>query len=374
MVYADQELQVLMSCGKEQGFLTYDQVNEYLPDEAVNPEKLDILLAALDEVGIELVHEAPDDEFEDKPGEENKEIDTSQTVANDGKAIVADDLPKLSDDPLRMYLAQMSQIGLLTREEEISLAKKIEVTRRRFRRGVLACNYSMQQTVETLTKVYNGQLPFDRTIKVSLTECLTKEQVLARMPHNLRTLQHLLDESRKDFSLLIRRSTPPDMRRAARRRFLRRRVKMLQLVEELSLRTRRVQPQMRQLEETSRRMDQIQERLRQLRNDASADRERTALRHELYSLMMLTLESPRSLRSRCRVVRRQFHEYEQVKRQLWQQLQRELRASGDPRVEGKDPWQGMTYRQTIGFGATFNASLSEAERRLARERASHKPE
>ena len=318
MVYADQELQVLMSCGKQQGFLTYDQVSDYLPDEAVNPEKLDNLLTALDEVGIELVHGAPDDDFEDrenKPAEDAK-VSEALPPAADIKAMVLDDLPKLSDDPLRMYLAQMSQIGLLTREEEISLAKKIEVTRRRFRRSVLACNLPMQQTVETLTKVYNGQLPFDRTIKVSLTECLTKEQVLARMPYNLRTLQHLLDESRKDFNLLIRRSTPLDMRRAARRRFLRRRMKMLQLVEELSLRTRRVQPQMRNLEETSRRMDQIQERLRQVRDDANATQERTALRRELYSLMMLTLESPQSLRSRCRAVRCQFREYERVKRQL----------------------------------------------------------
>ena len=53
------DLQALITTGKDQGFLTYDQVNDYLPDEAVSPEKLDLLLAALDEKGISLVDAAP---------------------------------------------------------------------------------------------------------------------------------------------------------------------------------------------------------------------------------------------------------------------------------------------------------------------------
>ena len=84
-----------------------------------------------------------------------------------------------------MYLSQMAEIPLLSREEEIALAKKIEVTRKRFRRTVIGCNLAMQNTLATLDKVHGGFLPFDRTIKVSLTERLTKEQIIARMPHNL---------------------------------------------------------------------------------------------------------------------------------------------------------------------------------------------
>ena len=55
------ELDELVATGKTQGYLTYDQVNEYLPDEAVTPEKLDNLLIALEELGIELVNEAPEE-------------------------------------------------------------------------------------------------------------------------------------------------------------------------------------------------------------------------------------------------------------------------------------------------------------------------
>ena len=56
------------------------------------------------------------------------------------------------------------------------------------------------------------------------------------------------------------------------------------------------------------------------------------------------------------------------------ELEAYLKQTGDPRIEGRDPWQAYPYRQTVGFGATFNSALSEEERKLARERAIHKPE
>ena len=59
MTYVDTDLTTIITKGKEQGYLTYDEVNGYLPDEDVNPEKLDNLLIALDEGGIKLVEEPP---------------------------------------------------------------------------------------------------------------------------------------------------------------------------------------------------------------------------------------------------------------------------------------------------------------------------
>ncbi len=314
MVYTDQELQGLISLAKEQNFLTYEQVNEYLPDEAANPEKLDNLLAALDAEDIELVDEAPKEHFTYQPAVEQSSIREKQ--APEEKSPLLDDATKLSDDPLRMYLSQMSQIDLFSREEEIALAKKIEITRKRFRRSLLSCRFAMQQTVDTLRQVYREELPFDRTIKVSLTEQLTKQQILARMPHNLRTLTYLLEQNHHAFTLLIRQSVPAKTKREVRQRYLRCRTKMLQLVEELSLRTRRVQPLMRQMENFSHRMDFLREQLRQLRTKPNTDHQRSVIRRELYDLLIETGESPRSLRERCRVVKEQFRAYEQVKREL----------------------------------------------------------
>src|SRR3954465_15338446 len=294
MKYMEKDLQTLVCRGKSQGYLTYDDVNGYLPDQDVTPEKLDNLLVALEDIGIELLDKAPV-----KPGQPQLKI--FPPVDDQPSLIKPEEEKKLNSDPIRLYLAQMSSIPLLTRAEEISLAKKIEVTRKRFRRGLLACDYPLRATVETLKQVYRGELPFDRTIKVSLTEQLMKEQILARMPHNFATIDRLLESNRRDFRLLIRKSTPQAERVAARRSFLRRRRKCLQLVEELSLRTRRVQPLMRQLEEFSERIDEIRARLGELRDGAAGPStqrgrdDRADLKRELRDLMMMTLESPKSL-------------------------------------------------------------------------------
>jgi len=292
----------VMARGQQQGYLTYDDVNEYLPDEDVSPAALDNLLIALEEKGIEIVDEAP--------GAKPKKFEIAEDAAP------PEDSPKLSDDPIRMYLSQMAIIPLLTREQEIGLAKKIEITRKRFRRALLECDFALRATVDTLKEVHNGELPFDRTIKVSLTERLTKEQVLARMPHNLRTLDELTRRNRQDFEKLISRSTSGSDRKRARRDFLRRRRKCLTLVEELSLRTRRVHPQMEKLEAFADRMEFIRDRLQQLQDDPRRTRECKVLKRELRQLMVQTLESPTSLRNRCRIVRKMYTQYESVKREL----------------------------------------------------------
>ena len=321
----DKDLRELVAKGKAQGYLTYDEVTRYLPDEAVDPEKLDNLLISLDQAGIELVNNAPEPEFFEAPAKPASKsakpplaADLLAMEADEPQSALPDETSKWSSDPIRLYLSQMAVIPLLSREEEITLAKKIEVTRKRFRRTVLSCSLGMQNTISTLAKVHKGILPFDRTVKVSLTERLTKEQILGRMPHNLETLTNLTESIEKDFQRLISKRTSPEERVAARKRFIRRRRKCLILAEELSLRTRRVQAMMRQMEEVSARMDQIRARLQQLRQTNAPTRpdERANLRRELRDLMVMTQESPRSLRKRCEIMRSQYRDYEEAKRQL----------------------------------------------------------
>jgi RNA polymerase primary sigma factor len=312
--HADADLTALIVAGKEQGYLTFDQVNSYLPDEAVDPEKIDCLLVALEEQGIELV---------DTPPEPGEQVAATTAPAAKPRAsqprrdeAITTAPSNAGNDPIRMYLAQMAEIPLLTRAEEISLAKKIEVTRKRFRRAILGCSYSMQATVETLRRVHEGKLPFDRTIKVSLTERLTKEQIQSRMPHNLQTLEHLIEQDKSDFRLLISRKTSAEAARAARMRFRRSRGKSLMLVEELSLRTRRVQPLVKLLRGMSGRMDDLQRGLRLMDSGDMSRDDRADMRKELRDLMLTTLESPRSLRRRVDMFARLKAEYEAAKRNL----------------------------------------------------------
>ena len=310
----EQELHKLVAKGKAQGYLTYDQVTQYLPEEKVNPERIDALLRALDRAGVELVEKAPEQaDSAVRGGQPSSDPSASGEPVS---LIALEEKAKWSSDPIRLYLAQMSEIPLLSREEEIALAKKIEVTRKRFRRSVLGCYLASRATYHTLLKVFKGQLPFDRTIKVSLTEGLTKQQIQRRMPHNLKTIKHLMEANEEDFAKLIRRSTPPEERAEARRRFLRRRRKILILLEELSLRTRRIQAMLRHLQEASRRMDQLRQEIARWKTDPGAKARLAPLRKELRSLMLQTQESPRSLRTRCQQITQQLEAYEEAKRQL----------------------------------------------------------
>jgi RNA polymerase primary sigma factor len=308
----DENLNRLIETGKQQGFLTFTQVNDYLPDEAVNPEKLDNLLMSMDELGIDVV---PDSKL--PPSLDDLRKRPLKAKLSKPKEL-GEDKSRRIDDPVRMYLTQMGEIPLLTREQEISLAKKIEVTRKRFRRHLLESDYALKLSIDILTKVHRGELPFDRTIKVSVTEGLEKNQILGRMPYNLKTLETLRARSISDFDIFrnqLHEYSAAEVA-AAKLRIAQRRRKMVTLLEELSLRTQRLQPTMRRMEQISRRMLELQRQIDSLKNLKSARDERANLKKELDDLELMTLETPRSLAERIEAIHERFAAYEQAMREL----------------------------------------------------------
>jgi RNA polymerase primary sigma factor len=313
MEKTDDGLKALLEQGKEKGFLTYDQVNDHLPDDDTNPEKIDQILILLEDQGIELIDET---EAEEREGNGNAAAVDDEIRAELELTFVDEDDSRRIDDPVRMYLTQMGEIPLLKRDQEIALAKKIEVTRKRFRRKVLECDGALGQVVDTLKRVHTGDLPFDRTVKVSLTENLEKDKILQRMPHNLKTLEHLMEQNQEDFAKILDATTSEDDRRRLRRQLRVRRRKAVTLVEELSIRTQKVQPLMKKLEQISARMDELEQEIEALKGDRNAKEDLAALQKELHDYMMHTLEETAGLRKRVEIVRKRFAEYEQAKRDL----------------------------------------------------------
>jgi RNA polymerase primary sigma factor len=304
----DEVLKGLIEKAKQTGSLTFDEVNAALP-EMSEPDRLaEITEYLLDQHGVSLID-----------GEDAPVAVAAEAILNDPEAPSYEDSDgdgRHIDDPVRMYLTQMGQIDLLDRKQEVSLAMKIELTRRRFRRKVLECDYAMRHVVETLKRVHTGDLPFDRTIKVSQTENLEKDKILARMPHNLQTLEPLMMANVDDFQRLGDERTLVKEKDEIRERLRLRRRKTVTLVEELSIRTQKVQPLMKKLEQISQRMDELEKEVETLKGNRTAKEERANLEKELLDLMIITLEEPSSLRKRVGIMKQRFAEYEQAKREL----------------------------------------------------------
>ena len=113
----------LIKLAKEQGYLTFDDLNEALPPDLTDPDELDLILMRLRKLEIDII--------------EASEVDRYKDVKKDPEEEEEKPEPKLDilDDPVRMYLKQMGQVPLLTREQEVEISKRIEEAEERGRRA-----------------------------------------------------------------------------------------------------------------------------------------------------------------------------------------------------------------------------------------------
>lgn len=267
---------------------------------------MDMLGAFNEDSIIEDAHNEPADD-DGHPAEDTDEV----------KEVHSDD-----EDPVRMYLNQMGKIPLLTRQEEIQAAKNIDATRARFRRALLANDFTLEAACKMLELVYDGKLRIDRTIYVSVLNTSEKKKVLLRLKTNIETLRGLLEKNRADYFIAINRRNEKEERREAWQRLIIRRNKCVRLVEESKLRYSKLHPFFLQLQDSNKHMQTLAAELSAEATQSERDGKATnnvdvamqEKRSDLHDLMRRTKESPKTLGRRMDTINQLREEQDAAKR------------------------------------------------------------
>ena len=327
----EETIKLLVEEGRKKGVLSYTEMNRLLEDQFIPPDRMDAIFLALEDSGIEMV----DDET--AAAREGGRDELEAGVAAEAEEGVREDelpeailpragLPEKIDDPVRMYLTQMGEIPLLTRDQEIYLAKTIEITRKRFRKKAMGSGLALRAALKTLEEVERGELAFDRTLKVNpnpkpdddpkIVETLGKNFLAKRLPFNLVTIRRLLAQIREEYRPLLEgkltrqeRSERLEAVQAVRR-------KLVILVEECHLQVKKVRPYMDAMEEQYREMRAMERKVAAFRASKKPPPQAKELSERLKELELDGLEPAHRLKRRVDQVRLHFAEYEEAKRQL----------------------------------------------------------
>lgn len=242
-------------------------------------------------------------------------IDRNEEIDAEEKRIEEDE--DSVDDPVRMYLMQMGRIPLLTREEEVASAKEIDRTKLLYRNSMLATDYMLTGSTDQLEKVRDGELRLDRTIEVSVTNTSEKKRIMKKLVPNVDSLRAMLRANRADYKVAISKSASEKEKRDAWKQLVRRRHKCVRLIEELDLRTNKIQPVFESLVEINSRMQVLVMQIEEAKKGVMiGGRSLEQLQTELHHLMRITFESPKTLNRRVKQTRAYQEEHDAAKRVL----------------------------------------------------------
>jgi len=308
----NQKIKHLVQKGKEKGYLTYEELNDMLPDDAdISPEKIDDILMMLDELGVDLIDET---EIESRDVVDAEEAPVFQEVDLEFGEVPT--ITEKIDDPVRMYLTQMGEIPLLTRDEEIMLAKKIEITRKRFLKKVLHSDLSLATCLRILEDVNSGELSFDRTLKVNTMVDNCKDEILEQFPRSSKILKTILQKNKDDYLRAKRKQTSEKERIKLLRVIRNRRRKGIDLLEEINIRTKRIQPLMKKLQEIAHEMEDLETQIMECKQRSKPNGRYKELESQYEKLESMVLESSKRLKRRVESVENIYREHEGTKRKL----------------------------------------------------------
>src|ERR1700757_199953 len=147
-----ERLRELVKLAKEQGYLTYDDINEALPEGMADPDEMDQIFAQLRSMEVDIIEASEVDSYKgDKKDLDDEEEEKDQKL-------------DILDDPVRMYLKQMGQVPLLTREQEVEISKRIENAELMVQKFINRFGFISTAHIQLAQKLIDGRERFDRVI------------------------------------------------------------------------------------------------------------------------------------------------------------------------------------------------------------------
>ncbi|HYF52522.1 MAG TPA: RNA polymerase sigma factor RpoD [Planctomycetota bacterium] len=310
----DEEIEKIIERFRETGLMSYEELDQQLPADMQSPELIDAVLTKIEEQGIEL-----GEEVDIRTRENNREMnpEESPAVVNEDEPVVDEEAEgRELHDPVRMYLSQMGSIPLLTRDQEIKLAKTIELMNNGFRRKVLTSDYVIEKAIEIFEALNRADLAFDRTVQTSGSSGVERDDIFERKEGHLQTLRAILARNAEDFAALKDPHLPDAREKLIRTLLKERRLNAARLLEELGLRTKKLLPLMEKLREFDK---QVQSYLAEIKNieknpDKADKLER--LRRRVDRIIETTKEPAEELRLRVHLMDRRYAAFEAAKKHL----------------------------------------------------------
>jgi RNA polymerase primary sigma factor len=186
----------LIKLAKEQGYLTFDDLNEALPEGVTDADELDLILTRLRRLEIDIIEASEVDRYKDgkKDADEEEEEDERPEAKVD-----------ILDDPVRMYLKQMGQVPLLTREQEVEISKRIEDAEAMVQKHISRFGFVSRAYLDLALKLLEGRERFDRVILDKKIE--SRERYMKNLPRLCKQVQKLSGSITDQFCELARNSS-----------------------------------------------------------------------------------------------------------------------------------------------------------------------
>jgi RNA polymerase primary sigma factor len=186
----------LIKLAKEQGYLTFDDLNEALPEGITDADDLDLILTRLRRMEVDIIEASEVDRYKDgkKDADEEEEDEEKTEVRFD-----------TLDDPVRMYLKQMGQVPLLTREQEVEISKRIEEAEDTVQKHINRFGFTAHAHLDLAGKLLEGRERFDRVILDKKIE--SRERYMKKLPSLCKQVERLSESISKQYCQLSRNSS-----------------------------------------------------------------------------------------------------------------------------------------------------------------------